>query len=139
VASGLDSGGRHGGSIKLLELIEEHPAELAYDFRNRFNLSIDDIGDTVSLREAVLLVAVLLRDTSSWLQAAKNEWQYPVSREWLAQAHTFDLLAMANSGKGKKPKPYPTPFPNKNVTKTGKTSRSFDEVKKILEWMNPKE
>lgn len=135
----MDSGCWRGGSLKLRELIEEHPAELAYDFRSKFNLSIEDIGGDISLKEAAMLVGMLLRDTNSWLQAAKNGWQFPVSREWLVAAHTFDLLAMANSGKGKKPKPYPTPFPNKNVTKSGKTARSFEEVRRILDWMNPKE
>lgn len=135
----MDSGCWRGGSLKLRELIEEHPSELAYDFRSKFNISIEDIGGDVSLKEAAMLTGMLLRDTTSWLQAARNDWQYPVSREWLVASHTFDLLAMANSGKGKKPKPYPTPFANKNITKTGKTTRSFEEVRRILDWMNPKE
>jgi len=62
-----------------------------------------------------------------------------VSREWIVSSHTYDLLAMANSGKGKKPKPYPNPFPNKDVVRTGKTTRTPEEVRKILNWMNPKE
>lgn len=135
----MDSGCRRGGSIKLRELIEEHPAELAYDFRHRFNISIDDIGEGVSLREAVLLTAALMRDPSALLTAAESGWKYPVSREWIVAAHTFDLLASINSGKGKKPKPYPNPFPDKETKRVGRTDRSFADVRRILDWMNPKE
>jgi hypothetical protein len=71
--------------------------------------------------------------------AAKSGWEYPVSREWIVSAHTYDLLAAVNSGKGKKPKPYPNPFPTKDVIKTGKTERSSAEVKRLLAKMNPKE
>lgn len=80
-----------------------------------------------------------MRHPDSWLQSARNGWQYPVSREWIVGAHTYDLLAQVNSAKGKKPKPYPNPFPNKDVVKTGKTERSREEVRRILDWMNPKE
>jgi hypothetical protein len=38
-----------------------------------------------------------------------------------------------------KPKPYPNPFPTKDVVKTGKTNRSSEDVRRILETMNPKE
>lgn len=135
----LDSRCVSGGSLQLLELIEEHPAELAYEMRARFGLSINDIGFSLTFRECLLLVNVLLRDPSSWLQAARHGWEYPVTREWIVASHTYDLLAAVNSGKGKKPKPYPTPFPNRNVTRVGKTDRSVDEVRAILDWMNPKE
>lgn len=135
----MDSGRTSGGILKLITLVDEHPAELAYDLRARFGLSLDDLGDTVTWRESVLLVSVLLRDPASWLQAAYSGWDYPVSREWIVATHTYDLLAMANSSKGKKPKPYPNPFPNKNTTRTGKTTKTFDEVRAILDWMNPKE
>lgn len=135
----MDTGCTCGGILKLQELIEEHPAELAYDLRSMCGVSIDDIGVRVSYREAVLLVAVITRNPESWLQAARAGWSYPVSREWIVGSHTYDLLAMANSGKGKKPKPYPNPFPNKDVVRTGKTTRTPEEVRKILNWMNPKE
>lgn len=135
----MDAGCISGGSLQLLELIEEHPAELAFDFRSRFGLSIDDIGSSVSLRESLLLVNVLLRDPGSWLQAARQGWEYPVTREWIVASHTYDLLAAVNSGKGKKPKPYPNPFPNTNTKRIGKTDKSVDEVRAILDWMNPKE
>ena len=136
---GMDTGRTRGGSVKLLELIEEHPAELAYDFRSRFGLSIDSIGDGVTYREALLLVSVLVRDPSSWTQAAWSGWEYPVTREWIVASHTYDLHASINTGKGKKPKPYPNPFPEKGLTRTGKTSRPAGEVIDLLARMNPKE
>jgi hypothetical protein len=139
LAFGLDSGRERGGTCRLLELIEEHRAEITYDFRSRFNLSVLDIGGSVSFHEAALLVSILLRDTSSWLCASYNKWDYPVSREWIVAAHTYDLLSMVNSGKGKKPKPYPTPMKNLNKQRVGKTDLPFEEAVKILERMNPKE
>ena len=133
----MDSGRITGGSLKLLELIEEHPAELAFDFRRYFGLSIDDIGRGVSLGESVLLVAVLLREPESWTQAAYSGWRHPVSREWIVGAHTYDLLARVNSKQ--KPKPYPNPFPDKDRVRTGRTTKTRTVVRQILDWMNPKE
>jgi len=102
-------------------------------------LGIDSIGNGTSWRESALLVAVLLRDPSSWSTAVYNQWSYPVSREWIVATHTYDLHATVNAGKGRKPKPYPNPFPNKDVTRTGKTDKSPEEVKRLLATLNPKE
>jgi hypothetical protein len=135
----MDSGSADGGILKLRELIEEHPAELTYDLRERFGLTLTDIGSSVTYLDAVYLVSILMRDPSSWTTAAFSGWNYPVSREWIVASHTFDLHASLNSGKGKKPKPYPNPFPNKDVTRTGKTDKSPEEVKRLLAKMNPKE
>jgi hypothetical protein len=134
----MDPGSQRGGSIKVLELIEDHPAQLAYDFRARFNLSIDDIGHSISLREASLLIAMLQAHTDSWVFAAVNGWDYPVSREWIALAHTYDLHAAVNSKQ--KPKPYPAPWPVEGEGRIGgKTQLSVSEVLNRLESMNQKE
>lgn len=134
----MDSGCANGGILKLRELIEEHPAETAYDFRSRFGISYTDIGGDVSWIEAIYLVAVLLRDPSSWLQAAKNEWDFPVSREWLVATHTYDLHAAINSKS--KPKPYPTPYPDVNTKRLkSKAPQDRSSVLAKLEKMNPKE
>lgn len=134
----MDTGCTTGGILQLRELIEEHPAELAYDFRHRFGLTYEAIGVSLSWLEAILLVSILLRDTSSWLHAAKASWDYPVTREWIVSAHTYDLLAAVNSKKP--PKPYPAPWPDKNSKKIGsKTAMTADAVKSRLEMMNPKE
>jgi len=118
---------------------EAYPSELAYDFRSRFNLNAFEIGSQVSYLEAIHLVAVLLRDTTSWLNAAKADWKYPVSREFMVLASTFDLHMKVNS-KQKTPKPYPTPWPDSNTQKLGSKKRqSPTAVKAKLELMNPKE
>lgn len=132
----MDTGRTIGGILKLRELIEEHPAEFAYDWRSRFNLGADDIGNSITWLEAVYLVSVLLRDPTSWLQAARNEWSYPVSREWMVQAHSYDLLHAINSKK--KPKAYPTPWPDSSKTRIGKTKESPEVVKRRLALMNPR-
>jgi hypothetical protein len=138
VADGVDTRCTTGGICKLRELIEEHPAELAYDFRIRFHLGLDDIGQAIPWLETLYLISVLLRDPSSWLQAARNEWAYPVDRNWILASQTYDLLAMVNSKK--KPKPYPTPWPDPNTNKLRpKTPQNRSEVLKRLRRMNPKD
>lgn len=137
MARGLDFRCASGGILRLRELISEHPAELAYDFRARFQLSIFDVGITISWLEAAYLVGMLVRHTDSWTHAVVAEWDYPVSREWVVAAHTFDLLATVNSGK-KKPKAYPAPWPDSNVNKIGsKKPQNTDRVLSMLEQMNP--
>jgi hypothetical protein len=134
----VDPGGRRGGSLKVLAYVQDHPAELAYDFRTKFQLSIEAIGDTVSLREAALLIAMLLIDTNSWLQAVVNDWKHPVNREWIVLTHVYDLLAAVNSKS--KPKPYPTPWLEENTQKIGgKKRQSNSEVLLRLAQMNPKD
>jgi hypothetical protein len=101
-------------------------------------LSSEQIGKTITWLEAILLVSVLLRDPSSWTQSAKNDWDYPVDRNWMLASQTFDLLAMVNSKK--KPKPYPTPWPdtNKNRLRPRKAQTRSNVLDK-LKRMNPKE
>jgi hypothetical protein len=59
-----------------------------------------------------MLIQGLLKDTRAWLFAAVNEWDYPVSREWLIAADQFDLFARANTPKKyqRHLKPHPRPF-----------------------------
>lgn len=123
-----------GGIFRLLEIRDNHPGEFAYDFRSRFNLSAWEIGKTVSYLEAIYLVSILVKEPSSRLQAALNKWKYPVSQEWIAITHLFDLFAMANSKK--KPKPHPTPWPDPNKTRIG-SARSNSYVLAALKHMNP--
>ena len=99
-----------GGIVAVFELIEDHTAAFVYDFRHRFSLGLQDLGTKVPWVEVVYLVAVLLRDPTSWLQVSFNKWQHPVSFEWAAQVATYDLLAQVNSKR--KPKPYPRPWPD---------------------------
>lgn len=65
-----------------------------------------------------------------------SEWKYPVSREFIVSAHTFDLLAQINSKK--KPKPYPAPWPDTSTKKIG-SGKANSNVRELLERMNPKE
>lgn len=135
----MDSGSEPGGILKLRELIEEHPAEIAYDFRIKFGLSVEQISYTVSYGEAVMLVSMLLRDPSSWLQAAVNRWKYPVSPEWMVMANLFDLTMAVNSKN--KPKPMDRPWPKKNDgSRIGDTTTlSQDKIREILDDIRTKE
>ena len=126
-----------GGILWLRELIEEHPTAFAYDFRSRFGVSSAEIGFGVKYGEAYLLVAQLLKDPSSAVFAAANEWDFPLSREGLMLADLFDLMHQANSSKKIRNR-YPRPF-KQGAKRIGKTTRSPRDVKKILARMNPKE
>lgn len=106
----MDRRGEPGGIVKVLELIEDHKAAFVYDFRDRFGLGLRDLGTTVPWVEVVYLVAVLLRDPSSWLQTSVAGWHHPISYEWAVLAGTYDLHAQVNSKR--KPKPYPRPWPS---------------------------
>lgn len=133
----VDSGRHIGGSLRLRRLINDYPAELASDLRSNYHFSIDDIGKSVTILEATLLVRMLLRKPDSALQAALAGWDFPVSREWVVLAHLWDLTANINSKR--KVKPYPNPFKNNATTRMGKTDLPSSTVKKLLASMNPKE
>ena len=126
-----------GGILWLRELIEEHPTAFAYDFRSRFGVSSAEIGTGITYGEAYLLVAQLLKDPSSTIYAAANEWDYPLSREGLMLADLFDLTLQANSSKKSKFR-YPRPFVQ-GGKRLGRTRRPREEVLLLLGQMNPKE
>lgn len=120
--------------IALRGLIEKFEAELVFDLRK---LNIDPA--TVSFEELELLVKILLRDPTSWLQAAVNGWKFPVSHEWILMANQYDMNAQINSKR--KPKPMPRPWPSGNETKVGTTRPDaraiLDNAKAgTLEWHN---
>ncbi len=126
-----------GGILWLLELAESHPSEIRADFRSHYNISWDDVGSTVSWLEALHLVNMLIRDPSSWVQAAKSGWKYPVSQEWMLLAELFDLTHQINSKN--KVKPLVRPWPDPNAKRIGKAEMSRAEILRNLDRMNKKE
>ena len=107
-------------------LIEDHKAAFVYEFRHRFSLGLRDLGTAVPWDEVVYLVAVLLRDPTSWLQTSVNKWDHPITYDWAAQVATYDLLAQVHSKR--KPKPYPRPWKNGNATRKGTVRRDAREL-----------
>jgi hypothetical protein len=130
----VDSGSGLGGSLKVRELIADHPAELAYDFRSRFGISYLAIGHDVTYLEAAYLISVLVQIPDSWLSAKIQNWTHPVSHEFIVAAHTYDLLATVNSKK--KPKPYPMPWKPAGQVIIGKKNQSRADVINKLNSMN---
>lgn len=116
--------------------MREHEAEVAYDFRNKFGLSLEELGKSYTLREAALLISVLVRQTDSQLMAAIERWKFPVTRDWTLLASLFDLTVAANSKKGRTPKPYPRPWPTGK--RVGKTLDREDAIRR-LDAMNKRE
>ena len=118
----------------------DYPAELAYDFRSRFGISVDEIGASVSYLETIYLTAILMRDPSSWLSSAKQGWKHPASREWIVVQDLYNLTMAINSSKKQKLHTYPTPWEKSKGRKVGNTGeRSQEEILARLEKMNPKE
>lgn len=98
-----------GGIAALGRILTKHRTEVAYDCRVLCSVGYRD----VTPGELWLLIQGLLRDTRSWLFAAVNDWDYPVSREWLIAADHFDTFVRANTPKKyqRQIKPHPRPFP----------------------------
>ncbi len=117
----MDTGSPTGGILAVLQILEDYKPAFTYDFRARFGLGLDSLGTTVPWDEVVSLVAVLLRDPTSWLQTAKSEWQHPISYDWTLAAATYDLLAQVNSKR--KPKPWPRPWADPSSNRLGKVTR----------------
>lgn len=78
-----------------------------------------------------------MRNPESWLQAAHNKWAYPVGRDYMIAAETYDLIAQVNSRR--KPKPIPRPWPDANKKTIGSTTRSREEIVERLSRNNKKE
>lgn len=112
--------------------MEAHQAAFEYDWRSRFQLPLDAVPELMPWGEALRLAGLLRRDPSSWVAAAIEGWEYPVSREVTAILDLFDLEhAKAN----KKAKPHGgRPWLNKTPTQRhgNAAGRTPEQVKAIL-------
>jgi hypothetical protein len=123
-----------GGIESLLEIEEKHTVALYSDFRRHYSISYDDVGNTVSWREAVYLVEALTRDPSSMLCAAIGDWKHPASFEWMMLANLFDLTLRLNSKKGDT---MDRPWTKSSTRVSPSRKRSREEIDGILNKMNP--
>lgn len=104
----MAGGGREpGGILGLLELIEERPTAVAYDWRTRFHMGIEDLPEKMGWGEAVGHVRILRADPSSMIAAAIEGWTHPISREALILMDLYDLDMRVAVGGKKSPKPHP--------------------------------
>lgn len=89
----------HAGKIDgLLDLLDEQPAAVTYDWWARFHQSPRVIGtDLMPWSEAIALVQTLRSDPSSAIAAALEGWDRPVSTEALVLMDLFDLDITVNS------------------------------------------
>ncbi len=133
----MDAGrrSRSGEIAALLRLIDDHAAAIEYDFRVRFGFPLRDVfaGD-VTWREAWSLVAELRRDPTSHLAAELAGWDYPLSREGLTLADTYDAFVQANTDKKRRSmiKPYPRPFQPVERTKSKRPTVTQETVRRAL-------
>jgi hypothetical protein len=104
----VDAGDVLGGILELYGLIEKYPVELTRDFREKFHLSLSEVGKSVRFDEAYRLILTLHSDPESWLQASVAGWEHPVSRDFAVLADLYDLQHASKSKR--RPKPYPRPW-----------------------------
>lgn len=125
-----------GGIWGLLGLIRSHRGAVEYDLRHRFQLSLRDVGQTISLSEVARLVTILQADPSSAIASKLAGWDYPISREALAILDLYDLTMRANADPKKKVEPHsgrPFDMSSKTTRKMGDTGgRTRAEVVEIL-------
>lgn len=87
----------------------------------------------MSWGEAVRLMAILRRDSSSQFAASIEQWDGPVSAEWAMLANLFDVQHMSKAKK--RPDPVPRPWDKGKKTRTRRGDaggRSLIEVAAIL-------
>lgn len=124
-----------GGILELTELINgERRPQLTRDFREKFGISLYDIGLSVRYDEALTLVYNLSSDPTSWFHASLAGWSHPLSFEGMLLLELVNVETMAGLnaiGKGKKYKPYPAPWPDKSKKTIG-TARPAVEALAIL-------
>ena len=120
------AGGDLPGSLTLLDLFEEHPVAVAFDWRTRFGMPSSAVGEEMTFGEAWLLVQALSSDPSSRMGAALAGWSKPWSHESLVLADLFDLQHAAASTKGR-PKPYPRPWVKSTERRTMRPDPSLTQ------------
>jgi hypothetical protein len=130
----LDSGSVTPGIERLLELEEEHTTALYSDFRRRYSVGFDEVGRSISWREATHLVEALTLDPGSMLAVSLGGWKHPASYEWMALANIYDLTLRLNSKKGNT---MDRPWENISSRIAPSRVRTRDEIDSILNKMNP--
>lgn len=116
-----------GGILDLWRVVHGHLPEVAADLRAFYGVSLWD----TPLREVRALVLMLMRRPDSWLTAAKQGWERPVTYEWLAMADLIDVERA--KGAKRRPRPYPRPIAKRAKLGGKKTvRRSPAEVLAIL-------
>lgn len=96
------------------------------DFREKFRLSIHEVGLSVRYDEAYALIVSLSSDSTSWFHAALADWDYPISREVMALMDLYDLQHQSKSKK--KVKPYPRPWGDGSKKKIGTSVTAAEAV-----------
>lgn len=87
------------------------------DFREKFHISLNEVGLSVRYGEAQDLITSLARDPSSWFHADKAEWKHPISREGMVLLEIASMIYARLTKKGARP--YVFPWPSATQTKLG--------------------
>lgn len=118
-----------GGTLALLELIEEHRGAFEYDWRTRFQLPLSSLPVAMGWDEALRMTLILRRDTTSQVAVAVEGWQHPISRDALAILDLYDATIAVNTDSKKRPKPHggrPFEIDSKQRNRMGKAAPAAD-------------
>lgn len=105
------AGGAPGGIARLLDVVEEHRTALRFDFRDRFQLSLDDAGDRYTFGEAADLIFGLAATEGTSTHASVQSWRYPLSKTDRMLQHLVELTAAVHRDPKKQPQPISLGWP----------------------------
>lgn len=130
--------GDRGGILDLVDLIDQHRSAFAYDWRVRFGLPLDSIGEAIDWREAYDLAKELMLDTTSHANVAVTGMRTPWSPEAWLLADVWDLLSQVYSKRGNhRPHFRPSDGP-KPQSRFGGTTLPQAKVRDLLEKRGPR-
>ena len=125
--------GSPGGTAALLDLIEEHEAAIRWDFRRYLSLSLDDLGVTVTWREATHLLMELTRESGSHLVAALNGYKAAASFADLANILHAEAFVNFHRDRAEYPAPFRLPSPLADEPEASATDAELEEARALLE------
>lgn len=100
-----------GGTLALLEFIEEHRPALTWDFRRYLREPLSALGDGIPWGEAADLINELLRETGSHLYADMAGLQLAASQAEFATILHAEGFLNANRDRDLVPDPVELPAP----------------------------
>lgn len=129
----------HGGILALIELIDEHPREVAYECL-RLGLRLADVGVSFGWTDLDAVVRCAPRDSAlaAVLDPENAPWDVP-SQLLHSIEHTLRVLAWQKTEAGARGRDIPEPLPapwvkDEKRSKIGTTPVSLDELSAFLGW-----
>lgn len=107
---GGEERGPPGGTVALLEFIEEHRPALTWDFRRYLQIPLSELGESISWGEAAHLLAELARETGSHLYADLVDFRFAASQADFASILLAETVMNTLRPADSEPTELPAPF-----------------------------